>query len=339
MVEVTESTADALESIAEKKEVEFESVRETFVDKYENVQEKAGDTVGEEQIEKLALRQTRTSQFADSGMPTEGVEMLTIGGSIRDWDSGDTFVGKALVDVEPNEDEGRNFLSTVIIDGDEVNLGTVQDAFHEVGNIVSGEFSVGDAHTDHFRVLNSSDETELHVTKPDDRSPMVEEIREEVPEATIASITDNLTQTQRNDDGNVFPASFGVDIRRMTVDIYDGYKKPADNLGIYTVRDDTVFDDDDIVESIVFDEENTNENATPGLTCFTDPSIMDYGTGAVVEMFGTVNKNDDGVPTMNVDGIIPIMTEDGDGFDGYEDNSSDSPEREESSSNVDRKSI
>lgn len=356
MVEVSETTADALEALAEDNDVEFDSVRETFKEKYENVQEKASGNVGEEQLERLALRSTRTAQLADNGMSTEEVEMLTVGGSIRQWTDSDdddydpdadaddnpkkdVFIGKSLVDLEPNSDQGRNFLSTVIIDStDDVSLSAAQDAFSEVGNIVSGEFSVSEAHTDEFRVLNSSGDTEINYTEPDDRSPMVEEIRDAVPETTIESITENMSQTERNDDGNVYPASFGVDVRRMTVDIYDGYKKPADSLGIYTVRDDTVFDDDDIVESVVFDEENANENATPGLTCFVDPSIMDYGTGAVVEMFGTISKNQDGVPTMNVDGIIPIVEEDG--FDGYEDNSSpETPEREETSSNVDRTSI
>lgn len=354
MVEVSSETADALEALAEDNDVDFETVRDTFKEKYENVKEKASAGVGEDQLERLALRSTRTAQLADNGVSTEGVEMLTIGGSIRQWTDTDhedynenaennpkkdVFIGKAFVDLDPDSDKGRNFLSTVIIDStDGVSLSAAQDAFSEVGNIVSGEFSVGEAHTDEFRVLNSSEDTEIDYTEPSDRSPMVEEIRDAVPETTIDSITDNMSQTERNDDGNVYPASFGVDIRRMTVDIYDGYKKPADGLGIYTVRDDTVFDDDDIVESVVFDEENANENATPGLTCFTDPSHMDYGTGAIVEMFGTISKNSDGVPTMNVDGIIPIVEEGG--FDGYEDNSSsDTPEREETSSNVDRTSI
>lgn len=357
MVEVSETTADALEALAEDNDVPFESVRETFKDKYESVQEKASGNVGEEQLERLALRSTRTAQLADNRVSTDDVEMLTVGGSIRQWTDSDdpsysegapkdqqpkkdVFIGKALVDLEPDSDKGRNFLSSVILDStDGVDLSAAQDAFGEVGNIVSGEFSVSEAHTDTFRVLNSTEETEIEFSEPSNRSPMIEEIREAVPETNIENITDNMSQTERNEDNaNVYPASFGVDIRRMTVDIYDGYKKPADGLGIYTVRDDTVFDDDDIVESVVFDADNANENATPGLTCFIDPSLMDYGTGAVVEMFGTISKNEDGVPTMNVDGVIPILEEDG--FDGYEDNSSsDTPEREESSSNVDRTSI
>lgn len=338
MVEVSEDTADALEQLAEDNDVEFDAVRETFKEKYEEVGEKAVGEVSDEKLEQLALRATRTAELSDSRVPTNGVEMLTVGGSVRNWNNGDTFVGKALVDLEPDTDEGRNFLSTVIIDGSDVSLGEVVDAFGDVGNIVSGEFSVSEAHTDKFRVLNSSEDTELNVQKPDDRGPMIKEIRNVVPETTIRDITDNLSQTERTDDGDVYPASFGVDIRRMTVDIYDGYKNPSEGNGTYTVRDDTVFDEDDIVESPVFDSDNAGENATPGLTCWADPSMMEYGTGSVVEMFGTVSKNEDGIASMNVDGIVPIMVE-GE-FDGYEDNSSDeAPEREQTSSNVDRTSI
>lgn len=338
MVEVSESTADALETLAEDNDVEFDTVRDVFKEKYEKAVEKAASGMSDDDIENLALRMTRTAQLARSRVETDGIEMLTVGGSVRNWNSGDTFVGKALVDLEPNTDDGRNFLSTVIIDGSDVSLGEVVDAFGDVGNIVSGEFSVSEAHTDKFRVLNSSEDTELDVQKPDDRGPMIEEIRNEVPETTIRDITDNLSQTERTESGDVYPASFGVDIRRMTVDIYDGYKNPSEGNGTYTVRDDTVFDEDDIVESPVFDSENAGENATPGLTCWTDPSLMEYGTGSVVEMFGTVSKNDNGIAVMNVDGIVPIMIE-GE-FDGYEDNSStDAPEREQTSSNVDRTSI
>ena len=338
MVEVSSTTADALEELAEDNDVELDMVQEKFREKYESVKEKAVGDVSDDQLERLALRSTRTAQLARSRTPTDGVEMLTIGGSVRNWSSGDTFVGKALVDLNPDEDTGRNFLSTIIIDGEEVNLGKVVDAFDQVGNIVVGEFSVSEAHTDKFRVLNSSEDTELDVTKPDDRSPMISEIRDAVPETTIRDITSNMSQTERTDNGDVYPASFGVDIRRMTVDIYDGYKNPSEGNGTYTVRDDTVFDEEDIVESPVFDQDSAGDNATPGLTCWTDPSLMEYGTGSVVEMYGTVTKNDNGIATMNVDGIIPIMVE-GE-FDGYEDkSSSEAPDREQTSSNVDRTSI
>lgn len=337
MVEVTADTADELEQIAEDNDVELEAVQESFREKYDEVEERAGDSVNDEKLEQLALRVTRTSQLTDYTVETDGVEMLTVGGSIQEWSNGDTFVGKALVDLQPNQDQGRNFISTVIIDGDDVNLSEVQDAFSEVGNIVSGEFSVSEAHSDQFRVLNSSEDTEIDVTQPDDRAPMIGEIRDAVPETDIANITENMSQTERTDDGELRAASFGVDIRRMEVDIFDGYKNPSGGSGAYTVRDESVFDESDIVESAVYDQESANENATPGMTCWTDPSMMEYGSGSVVELFGSVSMGRDGVAQMNVDGIVEIV-KNGD-YDGYVDDSEETPEREQTSSNVDRTSI
>lgn len=335
-MEVSNETADKLEEFAEENELEYDDVVEQFKENYENVKEKATNVDGD-YLETLALRTTRTQELAQFQQNVEGVEMLTIGGDIRNWSNGDTFVGKALVDAEPNE-PGRPYISTIIIDEGDVNLGEVMEAFDEVGNIVTGEFSVQEAHNDEFRVLNSGEDTDLNVTRPDERGDIIGDIREYVPETDIENVAGNLSQVERNDDGNVYPASFGVDIRRMTVDIYDGYRNPSEGNGTYTVRDDTVFDEDDIVESPVFDADNAGDNATPGLTCWIDPGKMEYGSGSVVEFFGTVSKNEDGIVSMNVDGVVPILVE-GE-YDGYTDESEpESPEREETSSNVDRKSI
>lgn len=340
-MEVSTETAEKLEEFAEDNELEYESVVEAYKEKYEDVKQKASN-VDEDYLETLAFRAIRTEELAQFQQPVEGVEMVTIGGSIREWGNGgnarDVFVGKALVDTDPGEN-GRDYLSTIIADSDDgVDMGLFQDAFSEVGNVVTGEFSISDGFTDEFKVLNSGPDTEITVTSPDDKSGIISDIRDAVPEVNIANISDNLSAEERNDDGDMFPANFGVDIRRMTVDIYDGYKNPSGGFGMYTVRDDTVFDDDDIVESPVFDETNSNENATPGMTCFMNVSDMKYKTNSVLEFFGTLRKNDDGIVVMNVDGVIPILNE-GE-FDGYVDEREEaSPERESTSSNVSRQSI
>lgn len=340
MVEVSDDTTEQLEEFAEKNELDFSEVMEQFEQNYEDVQEKATN-VGEDYLETLALRTTRTQELAKF-RNVEGVEMATIGGSVREWGDGgnarDVFVGKALVDVEPNE-PGRDFLSTVIFDSDDgVNMGQVNEAFSEVGNIVTGEFSVSEGFTDTFRVLNSDEDTEINVIEPDDRTEVLNDIRDMVTETDIAHITENMSAEERDDEsGDMYPANFGVDIRRITVDIYDGYKNPARGFGMYTVRDDTVFDEEDIVASPVFDSEDANENATPGMTCFMDSVDMEFGSGSVVEFFGPITKSDDGIVQMNVDGIVPIMA-DGE-FDGYTDESDPEAPEQQSSSNVDREAI
>jgi hypothetical protein len=347
-MEVSNETAEKLEEFSQKNGLDHDDVVEAFKEKYTEVEEKASN-VDEDYLETLALRAVRTAELSKFGGTVEGVEMATIGGGIRVWGDDDdpskgperdVFIGKALVDINPNEEGGRDYVSSVVADSDDgVDVSEFYSAFSEVGNIVTGEFSISDAFSDNFKVLNADNSTELSVTVPDNKNGIIKDIRNAVPETDIANIADNRSAEQRNDDGNVYPADFGVDVRRMTVDIYDGYKNPEGGFGMYTVRDDTVFDDDDIVESPVFDAANSNENATPGMTCFMDVGDMEYATNSVVEMYGVISKSKDGVIQMNVDGVVPILDE-GE-FDGYVDNrdSNSSPEREETSSNVDRKSI
>lgn len=337
MVSVSESTADELEEIAESKDVELDEVREEFKEKYNELQDNS-QGLPESKVEEIALRTTRTSTLSSDRISTDDVEMLTIGGSIREWDSGDTFVGKALVDPNPDTDSGAERLASVIVDSDHVELAEIYDAFSEVGNVVTGNFSVSEGDIEPFLVLNSGDNTEIELTKPDDRAPLIEEIREAVPETSLASAAEDLSATTRDDDGDVYPANFGVDIRRIEADVYDGYKNPDSNLGIYTIRDDTLFDEEDIADSDVYDAETANENATPGMTCFGDSDDMEHGTGSVLEIYGVVEQGDDGVQ-MNIDGIIPIYSEEFDGYVDSSDDEEDSSRGEAVETNADRTKI
>lgn len=317
-MEVSEDTANELERIAEENDVELDELQQNFQTNYEEVEEKSN--LPENRLETIALRVTRTDLLADNRVPTEAIQMLTIGGDIRNWSSGDTFVGRALVDQNPEEDQGRKMISSVIISEDDVSLSDVQDAFSQVGNIVSGEFSVSDADLDGHLMVNSSEDSELDVTVPGDetREELVAEIRDEVPEFTIENISDNLSATEiveDDDTGERFERAidFGVDIRRIEADIYDSYKNPDEGNGNYTIRDETVFDEEDVVASDVHDDDA--ETRTPGLTAWTDPSLMEYGTGTVAEFFGTVTTDDKGIPQMNVDGIYPLYETEFDGYD------------------------
>lgn len=331
MVTVQESTADELEEIAESQEADLEEVRETFKEKFNEVKEKSGN-LPEDRIERIALRTTRTNTLSKNRIPSDEVELAVIGGSVRSWGNGEAFVGKALADTEDGE-----FLSTVIIDDDHVEMPEVYEAFEEVGNIVHGEFSITTPEfNEDFRILNSTEDTELGVIQldPDERREVIEDIREEVPKTTIATIADNLSARESDDEGNLRPGAFGVDIRRLEGDIYDGYKNPDEGFGVYTVRDETMFDEEDLRESAVADPD-ANENAVPGLTCWVDPDRMEYGTESVCEFFGVVSEDDDSQVVMNVDGIVPIYATEFDGFEatGQQD------EEEIDTGNVDRTNI
>lgn len=344
MVDVTTETAEELERIAEDNEVEFDTVRSTFKEKFEELDERSSG-LPQEKKEALALRSVRTNLLKEDRTPTTDVEMVTIGGEVRNWskydDNGnevgdkEVFVGNAYVDQNPDEEQGKEMLATVIIDEeDDMEIPEVYDAFDQIGNIVRGEFSVSEGSLDGFLVLNSDEDTELDVTVPDDRGEIVEEIRDAVPEFTIENIADNLSAVERADDGNTYATDFGVDIRRIEGDIYDSFKNPEKGTGIYTIRDETVFDTEDVMESDVYDP--SDDQGTPGLTIFVDPNKMEYGSESVCEFYGTVTKNDDGIPTMNAVAIEPLLETD---FDGYVKRDDDSSPEEEVESNVDRTQI
>jgi len=251
------------------------------------------------------------------------------------------FFGTGVVDREPNEESSRQELASIrIFDGELAS--EIYNAFDEVGNVVSGNFSVEDGDIDFHAEVSDADDTEFEVTRPEDRVGVVNDIRNKVDEISIANIADNMTGTTRNDDGDVYPIS--SDIRRMVVDIFDGYKNAEEGFGIYTVRDDTVFDEEDIKESVVYNAEEADDNATPGLSCWIDPNDMEYGSGSTVEVFGTITKNNDGEIVMNVDGVIPVPVGMDDlvtDFDGYEvTEDSDAPSRDDiETENVDRTTI
>lgn len=337
MVEVTQETLDQLESLADDDE-EFQSLTETFKENYEEFEEKS-DGLDGKQIEEFALRKTRTNYLSANRIPTDHIQMLTIGGSVRNTNNGDMFFGTAVVDTDPENDNVSPQLGSVRIFDEDLSS-EVYNAFDGVGNIVTGEFAVSDGNLEGHIEVSDSDDTEFEVTRPDNRKELVEEIRDIVPETNIANITDNLTSEVRNEDGDIYPVS--SDISRITVDIYDAYKNENDGYGIYTVRDDTVFDDEDVVESDVFNADEANENATPGLTCWVDPSKMEYGSESTIEMYGTLTTNEDSEVTMNVDGMIPVPIGLGDEFvtefDGYEDEGEPSPD-DVDTSNVDRTTI
>jgi WD40 repeat protein len=338
MVEVTEETIEQLENIAENDDVPLEEVQEKFKQKYEEVEERSS-AVDEETIEKIALRQLRTESLAGNRVPTDEIEMLTIGGDVRETSNGDMFFGTAVVDESPNDDSSSASLGSVRIFDEDLSH-EIYDAFDHVGNVVSGEFTVSEGDLQGHVEVSDGDDTEFEVHRPDDRNPLIEEIRSYVPEVSIETIADNLTRQTRGEDGNMYQVS--SDIYRIQADVYDGYKNPDTGTGIYTLRDDTVFDEEDIVESPVFDGENANENATPGLTCFFDPNKMEWGSSAIVEFFGTISKNEDGIINFSADGAVPIMPNE-DGFDGYTDSEDEDEgsdiERSSGSGSVDRTQI
>lgn len=338
MVDVTEDTIAQLQDIAEEVDKSIDEVKEEYKEKYNEVDERASG-LPDDKVEEIALKQYTASVVTANRVPTDEIEMLTIGGDVRDTSSGDMFFGTAIVDEDPNDDSVPSKMGEVRI-FDEGIAHQVYEAFDHVGNIVTGNFAVQEGDLQNHVAVSDSEDSEFEVTRPNDRSVLINEIRTHVPETNIADIADDTTAKSRGENGNMYNVS--SDIRRIEATIYDGYKNPDSGTGIYTLRDDTVFDDEDVVESGVFNPDESNENATPGLTCFFDPNKMEWGSGSIIEFYGKVTKNDDGIIQMGADGAVEVFPEQG-GYDGYTDSEDDeggnSPERNTGSANVDRTNI
>ncbi len=339
MVEVTESTLEELNGIAESKGKDEEYVIEKFKENYEEAEEQTN--YSGERLESFAVRITRSDITSEARIPANEVLIKTIGMSrIFNWDqrdengnvkrdgSGepltkDVLVAFGLVDQNPNEDKGREQVATVFFDEtDDVSLTEAQEAFSEMGNLVTGEFSVSDGDLEKYLNVNTVESTDFDVEEPDDREEVLSDIRGAIQETTIEDIADNLSATERNSQtGEEFAVGFGVDMRVLEGDIVDAFARDNGDsrFGIYTVRDETMFDDEDIIGSDV-QPTLDDENQTPGLTCWVDPDQMEYGSGSVCEFYGSVTQGDDGQVTMNIFGINPIFERE---FDGYVDDGSE----------------
>lgn len=341
MVDISDETREDLEELADNNDEELEDVIEAFEENYENVQEKATG-VSDDRLEGLALRTTRTDLLSKSRVPTEEVEIATVGGTVQNWSNGDNFVGKGIVDRNPDEDGGERVRATVIVNEDEADLVDFAEAFDDVGNIVRGDFTVDESNIDGLVQVYAQEHSDYEVIRPDDRTDVIEAIHENVPEFSLDSIADNPTATEVvKEDGERYnrAVAFGADIRRIEADVFDSYKDPDEGNGSYTLRDDTMFDEGEFEDAPeIFDAENANENATPGLTVWADPQQVTLGSGSIAEFYGTVTQNDEGRFTMDLDAVRPIVAEDFDGYDASQ-NSDDVSGGEQTETNVDTEKV
>jgi len=335
MVDVSQSTVEELEKVSEEHKIEFDKVSEKFKERYEELDEKSVG-VSDEDLEEFALRKTRPWAFKFSRTPSNQVELLTVGGTVQSTDNGDMFTGSAIVDENPDQENAVKKLASVIV-YDEDLTAEMYSAFSEVGNVVIGEFNVSEGDIRGQAEVSDVDDTEIEVVEPDEREELISEIRDMVPSVSVENIADNISETERLDNGNSYPIR--SDIYRIEGTVYDSYRNPDSGFGAYTVRDQTVFDDQDLVESSVYNKETASENETPGLGVLLDANDVNHGSESVIEFFGTVEKNNDGEVQFNGHGLIAndlMATE----FDGYEDSEDDEPDREElSTENVDRTTI
>lgn len=282
--------------------------------KHLNELEDRNDGLTEDQIQLHATRMVE-SEIHHASRTSYGeiqeVNILAIGHSgIQQWkkdtpDERDVLIGLGLVQP-PNDEDGnprpRNIGVFVCDESEGADIGNCRSAFSKSLNMLKGWFTIRES--DELKndgvpvyVCRSDEETRVEEVDADvSEEERREMIREYVPEANIANIHQHLTQT--NDDG--FPVAQGGDIRRLNATVIDWNK--GDGYNTYTLLDDSVVDPEELGEDII------NERArSPGLTAWVPSDFHNWGLNSQLEVYGTLNRNNEGQINMNVCGIIPLI--------------------------------
>lgn len=282
---------------------------DTYRTKLGKVKEKAGDAVGQEQIQRRAIKMVRSAAHRETRVSreVEEVDILAIGHSgVQRWtdsDNGgkkDVLIAYGVVNPGPAEDGSERPKGIGVFICDETrgaDIGNIRSAFDTLNNL-TGWFSVAESEElPNTYVLNSTDRTRVEEAESDlsdeDKREFLHSFVDD--EAEIASIKSHLSRT--NEEG--YAAEFGGDIKRIVADVVD-YNR-GDGWNTYTLIDDSVVDPSQLGGEIVA------ENArSPGLTAWVPDDFMDYGPDSQCEFYGTITVGDEGQVSMNVCGIVPL---------------------------------
>lgn len=284
-------------------------------EKYREKQDKissVAEGLSDEAIQQHAIRSVKSDLYQGSRTSygeTVEVDILSVGhGGVRQWqdrDNGgekDVLIAYGIVNPGPDEDgNDRPYGIGVFVcdETDGVDIGNLRDAFGETLNNLKGYFTVQESdELPNTYVLNSSDKTRVESVETDmsqeEKRDFLHQFVEE--EANIATIHQHLSAT--NEEG--YSAEFGADIKRMEATVIDYHK--GDGFNTYTLLDDSVVDPDELGADIVSDRARS-----PGLTAWVPDEFHQWGENSLLEVYGSIRRNEDGQISMNVCGVIPLI--------------------------------
>lgn len=285
---------------------------EQYEENLEQIEDRAMESLTDDQKREFALGMIEDDQLFKDRVGGSGEEMeleiLAIGqgGEMNEWgqDDDDVVYSYGFI-FGPLGDDGQEKAAKAVFvnkKSDDVDLREIQRMFH-AGNTMKGVYEVSESRDldNVYRCFScgATDPVEQELDSlPTDREDKLEILRQAVPEASLASLHDDLTAY---DPESGYTYDFGADLRRIDARIVDYYIGEDNSWGRYTIMDDSVTEDDVVGTDIVGDEQNV-----PGLTVWADPQYhMEYGRKSRVEMYGTVEEGTEGNLVMNLVGIIP----------------------------------
>lgn len=288
------------------------------VNKYEeaisDIQNRTLESLTEQQEREHALGMVETKVIRDSSIGSSGEEMtlevLAIGqgGRMDDWGKdNDSVVYSYGFIYGPIGDDGGNEAGRAVFvnkASDGMDLSDVQRKFH-ANNTMKATYEVSESRDlDGVYRCFTSEATKLVEQEldslPSDRDEKNRVLREAVPEATLATLHDDMSAY---DPETGYTYDFGADLRRIEGKVADYYVADDGSWGRYTLMDDSVTADDIVDTDIVGDDQNV-----PGLTVWADPDYhMEYGVNTRADFYGTVEEGSNGNLVMNLVGVVPII--------------------------------
>lgn len=320
---------DALEDLIDGTGRSMEWAREAYDEKKDEVQSTALEDFNEQELHDHTIAKIRSDRIYEdrmaggSGVNME-LEILSIGqsGVMDDWGEDDDTVvySYGFIYGPLGEDGSGKAARAVFVNNKEkadMDLLEVQRKFY-AGNTMTAEYSVDESESlngvyECFSVpATDLEEGELdHL--PVERQKKVDILRQATPEASLATLEDDLTKT---DPESGFNYSYGADLRRLEASVVHYYMADDNSWGKYTVIDDSVTEDDIVGTDIVNDNANV-----PGLTVWAEPDYhMEYGRQTRADFYGTIEYDEEKGYFMNLVGIVPIIPTEMD--DGEEESAS-----------------
>ena len=310
---VSDQAEDKLTDLIEGTSRSLDWAIEKYEEALDDVEDRLMEDVGESRKVEMAVGMVESEQvFKDrvGGGEEVELEILAIGqaGKMTDWgEDNDTVVYSYGFIYGPLGEDGKEKAARAVFinrKSDELNIPDVQRKFHAL-NTMKAVYEVNESNdlSGVYRCF-STGATELVEQEldslPGDREGKLDVLRQAIPEATLATLHDDMTAY---DPETGYTHDFGADLRRIEGKIVDYYTADDNSWGRYTIMDDSVTADDIIDTDIVGDEQNV-----PGLTVWADPDYhMEYGRKTRADFYGTVEEGQNGNLQMNLVGVVPII--------------------------------
>lgn len=315
--EVIEQTSESESEINTKLQKKFEE--------YKDHQTAALD---DQDIRELAVHSV-TNQYKNifgSMRSLEELPILTMGFMYRKaeyfYTDEDAIIGLGIVNPEDDQAGVSVFL---IRQEDGIDLGYAADLFKPLNTIVgtverrevgsrSSEQSIRKGGSPTY-TLQTGEESTFEMKNDFEKLPSEkEEKRELINDNFLCEAVDesermgevvdlqNYSSHFRAGNDNGFELCNGIDVKRFRGTVASTFDN-GDHFGIVTMVDDTVFDDSDISDELLSEDQRT-----PGMSVVMDPSMIDFGEDSVLDVYGYVDQDGESEQyRFHAFGAVPII--------------------------------